>query len=417
MKEITASGSGSIAAERIENSLVNSGIYLNFAQAPEPLSRFIRTRQFSALVEERTRNFVGRQYIFESIDQHINKVGFPSGYIVIKGEPGIGKTALIARMVQQGGYVHHFNISQQQINSTDAFLKNICAQLIVRFQLSYASLPFTDAATDSGFLSELLLEAAEKNAQPVVVLIDALDEVESIPKPNVNTLLLPASLPDKVYFVVTTRESDEVRLHVDREEPIYISESDPRNIADVENYIRGTLEQHQSEMQQALQRWGVDEDSFVHIMSAKSEGNFMYLVYVLMDIRTGRINAANLGKLRDLPAGLKSYYTQHWNVMRSGDPVMFEKVHQQIICILASVLEPVSMSQLMAWTGLPHQAVQRVLLEWREFLNEEVMEDQPFYRLYHASFRDFLQETIGLHTYDNIIASAMDGKVKIYGGH
>jgi hypothetical protein len=418
VEEITASGARSIAAKRIENSWVNTGIYVNFAQAPEPLSRFIRTRQFSSLVEERTRNFVGREYIFEAINERINGTGFPSGYVVIKGEPGIGKTALIAKLIQQRGYTHHFNISQQQINSADAFLKNICAQLIVRYQLSHSALPFTDALTDSGFLSELLSEAAEKSEEAVVVLIDALDEVESISRPNVNTLFLPPSLPDGVFFVVTTRESDKARLQVDRQESIYISESDPRNIADVEYYVRGTFHQYQSEMLQAIQSWGVDEDSFVDIMSVKSEGNFMYLVYVLVDIRTGRLNRANLGKLRDLPSGLRSYYDQHWNIMRSTDPAIFESVQQQVICILASAREAVSVSQLMTWTGLPHHAVQGVILEWREFLNEEVIEGgEPFYRIYHASFRDFLQEAVGLRTYDDLIASSMDRKVKNYGGH
>lgn len=418
MEEIVASGARSVAANRIENSWVNTGIYVNFAQAPEPLSSFIRTRQFRALVEERTRNFVGREYIFDAINEHMNGAGFPSGYVVIKGEPGIGKTALIAKIVEHRGYAHHFNISQQQINSADAFLKNICAQLIVRYQLSHSTLPFADAATDSGFLSELLSEAAEKSEEAVVVLIDALDEVESISKPNVNTLLLPPTLPDGVFFVVTTRESDKVRLYVDRQESIYISENDPRNLADVENYVRGTFHQYQSEMLQAIQSWGVDEDSFVDLMCVKSEGNFMYLVYVLFDIRTGRLNAANLGELRDLPAGLRSYYNQHWQIMKSTDPASFEREHQQVICILASAREAVSISQLTAWTGLPHQVVQSVILEWREFLNEEVIESgEPFYRIYHASFRDFLEDAVGLRTYDDVIARSMDRKVKNHGGH
>lgn len=418
MEEIVASGASSIAANRIENSWLNTGIYINFAQAPESLSSFIRIRQFKGLVEERTRSFVGREYIFDAINGQINGTGFPSGYVVIKGEPGIGKTALIAKIVEQRGYVHHFNISQQQINSVDAFLKNICAQLIVRYQLSHSALPFADAATDSGFLSDLLSEAAEKSEEAVVVLIDALDEVESIFKPNVNTLLLPLTLPDGVFFVVTTRESDKVRLQVDRQESIYISENDPRNIADVENYVRVTFRQYQSEMLQAIQSWGVDEDSFVDLMCVKSEGNFMYLVHVLFDIRTGKLNAANLGELRDLPAGLRSYYNQHWQIMRATDPAIFEREHQQVICLLASAREAVSASQLMAWTGLHHYVVKRVILEWREFLNEEVSESgEPYYRIYHASFRDFLEDAVGLRRYDDVIARSMDRKVKNHGGH
>src|SRR5262249_43765350 len=135
---------------------------------------------------------------------------FKSGYIVIAGEPGIGKTALMSELVKTRGYVHHFNISLQNINTTRDFLGNVCAQLIVRYGLPQAKLPDT-ALKDSGFLVQLLVQAAAKSAgQPVVVLVDALDEAEPSQQPGIgarrpNRLLLPQTLPEGAYFIVTTR--------------------------------------------------------------------------------------------------------------------------------------------------------------------------------------------------------------------
>ena len=41
------------------------------------------------------------------------------------------------------------------------------------------------------------------------------------------------------------------------------------------------------------------------MLSEKSEGNFMYLVHVLRDIRDGRLGSENLDDIRKLPQGLR----------------------------------------------------------------------------------------------------------------
>lgn len=232
--EITAGGDRSVAARSISDSIIHTGdVYKTYAAAPRPLAGFIRTKQFSSLVEDRTRNFVGREFVFKAIEKHVRRPQFRSGYITITGEPGIGKTSIIAKLIQQHGYVHHFNIAHQLISSTETFLKNVCAQLIVRYGLNYTTLPLPEAANDSGFLSGLLKEAVEKSDDKIIILVDALDEAEDPPLANANRLLLPASLPDRVFFVVTTREKHHYQLKVDHQENIYIGDSDPLNIADV----------------------------------------------------------------------------------------------------------------------------------------------------------------------------------------
>lgn len=153
-------------------------IFKKFDQKSGPLRQYIRVQEFQTLVNERTQVFVGRQFIFQAIDALLANPQLPSGYIVIQGEPGIGKTALLAQLVKQRGYVHHFNIAVQNIRSTRDFLTNICAQLIVEYKLPYLTLP-QEATQDSGFLSRLLTETvSQAGGKSIVILVDALDEVE-----------------------------------------------------------------------------------------------------------------------------------------------------------------------------------------------------------------------------------------------
>ena len=136
-----------------------------FENAPRPLASHIRTAEFSALIAERTRRFVGREYVFAAIDEALADDEFQSGYVVLRGEPGIGKTAIMSRFVQDRACVHHFNVAPLGIRSPQAFLANVCAQLIVRYRLAHDSLP-PEATQDGGFLARLLSEAAAGRRQP-----------------------------------------------------------------------------------------------------------------------------------------------------------------------------------------------------------------------------------------------------------
>jgi hypothetical protein len=386
-------------------------IYQSFIAAPAPLARHIRVREFESLITERTAGFVGRDFIFQAIDVFFSDPAFPGGYIIIRGEPGIGKSALIGELVNRRGWVHHFNIASQNIRTARDFLGNICAQLIARYQLDYAALP-SEALQDSGFLSKLLHEAAHKaDHRPVVVLVDALDEAEDVGLPaDANRLYLPSSVPPGVFLVVTSREEHDFRLHVDRREDIYLRDDSPENLADVRQYISRYIAMHPSGLGASIQLWGVSEQEFIAILTEKSQGNFMYLVHVLRDIDKGLLTMVNIENIRKLPQGLRAYYQRHWRTMQDQDPARFEKYYQPVVCLLATVREPVSISDLAQWTHLDLTAITQVIQTWREFLNED--EDQSgvlLYRVYHASFQDFLQDEVGLKPYHNLIAlTALD---------
>lgn len=382
-------------------------IWQQYAAGRQLLAHHIPAQEFQAHIKERTRNFVGRDFIFTAIDDHIQDTDFPSGYIIIQGEPGIGKTALMGELVNRRGYVHHFNIAPQNIRSPQAFLNNICAQLIVRYHLNYPALP-PDAAQNSKFLSQLLAEvAAQPQNLPLVVLIDALDEAEdSGLAPQANRLYLPPSLPAGVFFVVTTRPQYTFRLDLScPPEPIYIDENDPHNLRDVQQYIQEFIDRYPEEMVARIAEWKVERDEFVHTLTEKSEGNFMYLVHVLHDIRKQRLTVANVDNIRNLPKGLKEYYLRHWRTTEEQEQERFKQYYKPVICILAAAREPVDMAHLMEWTKLPSGEIRNVIHIWTEFLNEDPSPTgEPLYRIYHASFQDFLWEEVGLKDYHNIIA-------------
>ncbi|MEJ2266777.1 MAG: AAA family ATPase [Anaerolineales bacterium] len=411
-QSISAQGYGSI-----QNVTQISGeVVYNLYSGADVFKKHIRTREFQTLVAERTKTFIGRDFIFSAINALLDDPEFPSGYIVIIGEPGIGKTSLLAQLVQTTGLVHHFNIASQNIRSLRDFLVNVCSQLIVRYELDHPHLP-EEASKDSGFLSQLLAEAAEKEhkqSRKVVILVDALDEAEDLAlPPTANRLYLPPALPEGVYFILTTREKAQYRLLVDRIKNIYLRDDDPNNLKDVRGYIRRFLVQHPSEMAARLEEWSVDEEEFVDILTSQSQGNFMYLVHVLRDIKEGLLTRANVDNIRKLPQGLREYYQRHWRMMKAQDTARFERLQQPVVCILATVREPVAIDNIAEWTGLGPYEVRQVIDEWQEFLDASEREDgETLYRIYHASFQDFLREEVGLKQYHGMIADSAKKKIR-----
>src|SRR5690606_17851486 len=118
---------------------------------------------------------------FDALDQFLHKN--KSGYFVIQGEPGIGKTAVLAQLVKTRGYPHHFNVAPQNIRTPRQFLANACAQIIARYNLPHKFLP-DHATQDSSFLVQCLEEAAARpENRPVVLAVDALDESERLGLP------------------------------------------------------------------------------------------------------------------------------------------------------------------------------------------------------------------------------------------
>jgi hypothetical protein len=151
---------------------------------------------------------------------------------------------------------------------------------------------------------------------------------------------------------------------------------------------------------------------FIDILADKSEGNFMYLVHVLDDIREGRLTRENIGNIHELPQGLVAYYQRHWTVMQTRHKKRFLKFYEPVVCYLGAAREPVSVVQLAEWAKLPPMRVQEVIRDWRQFLNEETGPGgERLYRIYHASFQDFLYEVVGLKSYHQGIADTIIRKI------
>jgi serine/threonine-protein kinase len=339
--------------------------------------------RFQALIEDKTKDFVGRNYVFDAIADFLTNQ--PNGYFIIEGDPGMGKSAILAEYVRQTGCVAHFNV-QGEYETVEEFLKTVRTELISRYQLTSLPIP-ADAKQYGAFLNELLAEAAQKrNGERVVIAIDALDEVDSASHPtNGNILYLPRYLHEGIYFVMTRRRGVEIPFITDAPQQLLkLMDYQNQSRDDARTYIQNRVNGSQQLRQRIAERGETQED-FIEKITDKSENNFMYLRYLLQDIEKGWYQDLSLERF---PQGLQQYYELHWRRMRMTDESRQAK--RKIVYILATVRQPVSRWLVSRYANEDELTVQEVLKEWKQFLLPQEIDLQTCYRVYHASFRDFL---------------------------
>ncbi len=346
------------------------------------------------LIDERTAGFVGRSWLFDLIDHFVEEN--PRGYFVIVGDPGIGKTALMAELVKRTGHIHHFNVRSEGVNRPDAFLSNICAQLIASYGLEHTFLP-PETTRDASFLKALLEQISfrlRSEGGKTVLLVDALDEVDQSLQPaGTNTLYLPSMLPEGVYVVATSRDTAPP-LRIDCEhQPFELAQDAAGNEADIKIFIESKLEL--PGIRRYISDQGLEEEVFVVEMVKKSQGNFMYLHHVLPAVAEGAYRDRDF---TTLPIGLVNYYEDNWQLIKERDKAIWFDYKLPVLVALTIVREPVSIELIRDFSGIKRRSwIHEVLDEWAQFLyvadaTDDDGHPEKRYRIYHASFQDFVAE-------------------------
>ncbi|MBD1882709.1 ATP-binding protein [Microcoleus sp. FACHB-45] len=371
---------------------IEIGIRSDLAQVQNLLERFVDTSaprlplpyECETIIQDRTQDFTGRQFVFEAIIEFLQKN--PKGYFVLEADPGVGKSSIMAKLVllMKRRCVVHFNSQSQGTVKAKQFLENACTQLIQAFKLDYQKLP-ENATTDGNFLSRLLGEVSAKlGEKKLVCVVDALDEVDmSDHGRGSNVLYLPDALPDNVYFIVSKRPES---LPLPNHQVFDLMQYSAESLADAKLYIDKRTSNSAS-IQSWISRQNLQREQFVAAVAEKSQNNFMYLRYVLNDIDSGKYSDVNL---QDLPRELEGYYEKHWARMEMA--VRDRELRRRklkVIYLLTKTRKPVSCDILADFAEEDALDLQEVLDDWEQFLRRSG-DSPPDYSIYHASFQRFL---------------------------
>ena len=346
--------------------------------------------QSEQVVRDEAPHVVGRGYVIGAVEQFATT--HRGGYFRIVGAAGLGKTALAAAVAAHLDAPAYFLRESANRSRPDKCLNHLCARLIDKYELPHHDLP-PRAGEDSGFFSRILEEAAATSSEPVWLVIDGLDEAAR-GTASANAVHLPEYLPSNVYVVVTHRPGDYLLTVAPRiaNELFELSPRATHQREAVELLIRREIDRD-PKLAAAIEARtaGLGVDDFVMRMTDASEGNFMYVSYVLADLTS---DPAMLD-LDRLPRGLSGYYEAIWRAMEDHDARDWDSVLVPLVEAIGAAAEPITVGWLETHTAQPQRALVLALRRWERFLLRENADGRETWSVVHRSFRDFLERRLG----------------------
>lgn len=326
---------------------------------------------------------IGREWLLAQLDELPRSRR--AGYVWLEAEAGLGKTAIAEAVAARYSAPAYFFSHSAGRRRAERCLEHLAAELILRQELDYGHLP-ADAGEDAGFLASVLAEAVAVRS-PLWLVVDALDEAERLASGV--ALPLPEQLPAGVFVLLTScpgRFGPRVRPGGGTSiEMVRLTPDDERQQQDVAAF----LEQRAGSLASREQGRSA-HDELLQQLAERSEGNFMYLAFVLDDLA---VNPPSGTPLQALPRGLEGYYRVMWEEIAAAagrDWEVWEQLLLPVVERVAVAGEPVTLEWIADHVGRSGGEIRTRALEvWRRFLRRSG-EDRDRWTIVHQSFRDFL---------------------------
>lgn len=345
-----------------------------------------------AFLRAKHRGFSGRAWLFDEIDRWRASDGAPA--LLVCGEPGIGKSALIAELTlgaHAGATLATHCCQWDVIDSLrpGTCLRVLAQQCALRLPAYAAQLdderlrPYFEradsdpgAALEHGLLAPLSAIAPPAGG-PWLWCIDALDEA-MLHRGSPTLVDLLASrldrLPPWLRVVATTRDDPRVRRALGEAQTTVLQADTPENLHDLRRHVQGALA--------ALQLDGTLAEGVL----ANARGSFLYADFVLRAMARGQLTA---GALPDLPPGLNGLYERELGRVlpddRSADRL------RPLLAMLCAAMGPLPSGLLAAAAGMTPRELQRQLAPLQPFLRrQDDGPDGPELTFWHKSIHDFL---------------------------
>ena len=237
---------------------------------------------------------------------------------------------------------------------------------------------------DRGFSEPLKRLYANGYSEPILLLVDALDEAQSYTGVTIAKLLSSLNdLPASIRILITTRDDPRV-LKLYRNAPcLDLIDDAPEDMEDLRNHVLRRLA--------GLPLEQTERAEFATRLVDTADGIFLYATIVLDELLgLPREKLPDL-RLYPFPAGLSGLYREFINRELGNNEALWFNTYEPLLGLIAVAQgDGLTAGQLAPIVG---QDVGAGLRATKQYLSGD-LPDGPF-RLYHQSFVDFLLEDKG----------------------
>ncbi|WP_375769088.1 SIR2 family protein [Archangium gephyra] len=343
----------------------------------------------------RHEELLGREDLMAELDALL--LGGPSrGWVLVKGGPGMGKSALLAEWLKRREAAellvspHHFlRRGVEDWDRPDVVKRNLAAQV----ERLFPELVEPDARPESR-LRELLQRVSDKELklrnERLVLVVDGLDEVEGEPDgANPLSRFLPHVLPAGVKVLCASRPTYPYLSWLEAREGVRtVDLNGERWAGSNEKVVRQYWEQVAPGFMPPLMPAFVDE------VVQRAEGNMLYAVKLAEWLQEQPLERR---QAELLPRGLEALLDDIWDrIQRLPDEL--RKVASAGLGIVAAAREALPLFALAAVAGWKElEDGERFLRVARSLLLEEAgpARGDKAWRPFHEFFRNFILWKLG----------------------
>jgi DNA polymerase III delta prime subunit len=350
------------------------------------------------LVRELTEVFVGREEHIKQVKDAIKRTN--KGVLWISGKPGVGKSALMAKLMRDYiGQTQHYIVIPyffrygQAGCSTMDFLATALKRL--KAELNREIEPEPRLPDRQKQLVEALEEAVSETGKKVLFLVDGLDEIYRQEREFLNVPFMTMTVKDRIVWVCAGRsEGDLGEILISRGAEYVFPEGLPPLD---EQATRAMLVEHLGRLKYDLfKRDDGERNRFIEAVADKSKGLPLYVRMVIEDLKAGQLTVWDEKKL---PEGLKKYYEWLLERLRVHD---IGTVLTPLVCLLAWAKEPITegtmkvllQTHYLAGTPKWGESFRKALKYGHLMLQQRpTPEGEAGWTIYHDSFRQHLLES------------------------
>lgn len=292
---------------------------------------------FSQLIAFHTDAFVGRADDLQRIE---HAIAGPFRAVWVRGKPGFGKTALLARLAQMLPHaIPYFISAEKGTSNATTFFQHMSQAIIDRFRFPDV-LPdeASDVEAARATWSDLTARATEllqRESKKLVFIIDGLDESLRYAAAEDERIQqhLPATrdeVPDGAFFVIASRPTEvELSPLVD-----FTIDLEPFSAEQVSTIL-------------GLHGWSSEA---AQLAFERSDGNPLYFRFLIEGIKAGTFTAQ---RAAHLPKGIEQLYRSYWlrwerDALQRKDAPAAERANASLhmLGFLSAAREPLSLADL-----------------------------------------------------------------------
>jgi hypothetical protein len=365
-------------------------LYLRYA-ADETADRVEQT-----IEEHFGTAFVGRADDLERLDR-LREAG--AGLVVVTAPAGSGKSALLAHWIRSlqrtDAFVayHVFRQGDEVSGSITNALRNLVRQLCVYFERPDETIPDERASLRELLRGLVLQEQRDDQREPLVLVIDALDEADGIFDSPFHPPLPDQALPPNTLVVVSARAE---------------AGEEPRPY--LERWTTGSEELPLPSLDRAdIARWlsavppGVHDieadDPLVLAIEERTDGLPLFLRHLVEDIAHAEPGTDLLALIAAMPTGFTEYVGEQWP--RVAAAVGDHREAEQLFGLLVVAVGPLTATELKALTGISVLRLEN--LPWQVERWFSIRRDPAVglrYRFAHPLLADAFEQRLGTDAVD-----------------